>query len=184
MAQNTYVALLRGINVGGNGKVSMAELKVCFEKLGFTSVTTYINSGNVVFNDGETNSRKLAEKIEEALHATFSFPISVVVHSLEQMEKLIAQMPKSWKPGTNLRCYVVFLRPDIDDPGILAKLDPKPEIEEVAYHPGVVFWSTKLSGLTKTNMTKLVGTPLYKEMTVRNQNTVRKILEIMRHDSL
>ncbi len=177
---NTYVALLRGINVGGNNKVSMAALKVCFEELGFSDVVTYINSGNIIFRAQDTDPRKLEPKIETCLHATFSFPISVAVRSFDDMQAIIQNLPQSWKTPDGLKCNVIFLRPAIDSPSITDGLKPKPDIEEVHYHPGVLFWSANTSDLTRTNMVKLSSEPIYKEMTIRIVNTVRKIYEIMK----
>ena len=179
-SRTTYVSLLRGINVGGNNKVSMPELKACFEKMGFRDVTTYINSGNVIFRTPETNPRQLEATIEKGLSATFSLPISVAVRSLAEMDGLMTQLPKSWQNPAGLKCNVIFLRPAIDSPNILKQLNPKPGIEEVHYHPGVLFWSAQTSNLTKSNMLKIVGTPMYKEMTIRILNSVRKIHEIMK----
>ncbi len=181
MSKNsTYVALLRGINVGGNNKVSMSELKTCFEKLGFDNVVTYINSGNVVFRAQDTSPRLLETEIEKALHQAFSIPISVAVRSLSEMEKLVSNTPKGWRTSTDQKLNVIFLRPTIDKPGILDGLKPKPDIEELHYHPGVLFWSAQTSNLTKSNMIKLSSSPLYKEMTVRIFNTVLKIYDIMK----
>jgi uncharacterized protein (DUF1697 family) len=176
----TYVALLRGINVGGNNQVSMAELKVCFEKLGYSNVVTYINSGNVIFRSGETDSRKIENTIEKALLNTFAFPICTIVRNFSEMEELISRIPKSWLNAADQKCNVIFLRSAIDHPGILDGLKLKPEIEEVHYHPGVLFWSAKTSNLTKSEMVKLSTTPAYRQMTVRILNTTRKIHEIMR----
>src|SRR5688572_19172412 len=112
MAKDTYVAFLRGINVGGK-KVSMATLKTCFEDLGFKAVKTYINSGNVVFVNETTKSEGLALKIEKALNDTFKFPISVVVKNLAQMSKVVEAIPAHWHGNDSLRRNVIFLRPSI-----------------------------------------------------------------------
>lgn len=68
-----YIALLRGINVGGNNKVSMGELKQAFESLGFTNVSTYINSGNVIFDSRETNEVKLVRMCEDSIKKHLDF---------------------------------------------------------------------------------------------------------------
>ena len=74
-----YVALLRGINVGGNRKVPMADLKDCFEKLGHTEVKTYINSGNVIFTSETSDIQKLREALENEIEKTFGFFVDVLV---------------------------------------------------------------------------------------------------------
>ena len=174
-----YVAFLRGINVGGNTLVNMAELKKCFAALGFENVKTYINSGNVIFTSDKTDQRKLEIEIERALTASFSHTIAVVVVSYAEMEQVIKHIPKSWEHNTDLRCNVIFLRHTIDRPELLEELKPKPGIEELYYHPGVLYWSAHTSDLTQSNMIKLAKSKLYKEMTVRNLNTTKKVWELM-----
>src|ERR1051325_12192848 len=95
-APNVYVALLRAVNVGGNNIVSMRELKESFEESGFTQVSTYINSGNVIFTTKETDARKLERKIEQMLNKDFQIDSKVVVRSLPEMEHLVQSLPKSW----------------------------------------------------------------------------------------
>jgi uncharacterized protein (DUF1697 family) len=176
----TYVALLRGINVGGNAIINMVKLKGCFEDLGYKSVKTYINSGNVIFVSALKDIGNLEAQIEKTIEENFSLNVRVVVRNFEQMEKLIHQMPKNWDALDKEHKYnVIFLSSRIDNPGILKGLQPKPEIEELHYHPGVLFWAAKTSDLTKSNMIKLSKSAFYKEMTVRNLNTTQKIYELM-----
>ena len=91
-----HVALLRGINVGGKNLIKMAELKACFEKLGFTSVATYIQSGNVLFTSGESASTKLNLRIEKVLATTFNYRASVVLRSRKQLKKIVKSAPKGF----------------------------------------------------------------------------------------
>jgi uncharacterized protein (DUF1697 family) len=175
----TYVALLRGINVGGNAIINMARLKECTEELGLTQVTTYINSGNVIFKSTSGNSAKIEEQIHGAILKHFSLDVKVVVRNYQQMEQLINEVPKSWAGSKDFRYNVIFLTKAIDSAKILESLDPKPGIEELHYYPGVLFWSAKTSDLTKTSMLKINKMSIYKEMTIRNINTTRKIYEIM-----
>ncbi|HEU0252377.1 MAG TPA: DUF1697 domain-containing protein, partial [Pyrinomonadaceae bacterium] len=74
-----FVALLRGVNVGGNNMISMKSLKESFEKLGFTQVATYINSGNIIFKSRETDARKLEKKIEQMLLKEYALDSKVVL---------------------------------------------------------------------------------------------------------
>jgi uncharacterized protein (DUF1697 family) len=177
---DTYVALLRGINVGGNTIISMAKLKECFEGSGFEKVKTYINSGNVIFKSDKNDPAILEALIEHAIEKEFSMPVKVMVRGFDQMDKLIKQVPKSWHDSKDFRYNVIFLSRAVDNKKILANLHPKPEIEELHYYPGVLFWSAKTSDLTKTGMLKINKAAIYKEMTIRGINTTRKIYEIMR----
>ena len=175
----TYVALLRGINVGGNTMVKMADLKACFEDLGLQQVSTYINSGNVLFRSSQTDPRKLEAAIEAALTKQFSYNIRTVVRSLDEIRHMMRQLPKSWQHPEDKKCNVIFLSHTIDKPDILDGFNPKPGIEEVYYHPGVLFWSAQTSQLTKSDMLKTASRPVYKEMTIRILNTAKKIYDLM-----
>ncbi len=174
-----YVALLRGVNVGGRTIVNMALLRNCFNKLGFKSVKTYINSGNVVFETKPIDPRSLETSVQKAIEVTFNFPVTVIVRNYQEFEKIVRSMPKNWKNNTNLKCNVIFLHHSIDKPSILNDLNPKETIEKVIYKPGVLFWSAKTSDLTKSSMVKLSSRPVYKNMTIRNLNTTNKIYEMM-----
>jgi uncharacterized protein (DUF1697 family) len=104
----THVALLRGINVGGNNKVPMAELRQVVASLGHADVATYIQSGNVVFSTGETDTAALAQGLEQAIAAAFGLQIRVVVFSREELAQAMRDNPYSDEP--NLRAvHAVFL---------------------------------------------------------------------------
>jgi len=174
-----YTALLRGINVGGNNKVDMKILKKSFEQAGMKNVVTYINSGNIVFTAIDHSKKDIAHILEEAILDTFGLHIKVLVLSLEDMKKVMSSLPESWTNDDKMRSDVLFLWEDINDESIIDKLTFKPEIETVMYTPGAILWSIDKINVTKGSMTKLVGTKLYRQMTVRNVNTTRKIYELM-----
>ncbi len=140
---------------------------------------TYINSGNVIFRSASTQPRTLEARIERALTGTFGHQIRVVVRSFDEMKRLIAAMPGRWQEAADERRNVIFLCHAIDNREALKALVAKPGIEELTYHPGVLFWSAKTSDLTKSNMLKVGRMPIFREMTVRNVNTTRKIVELM-----
>ncbi|WP_299777908.1 DUF1697 domain-containing protein [uncultured Formosa sp.] len=85
---NTYIALLRGINVSGQKKVSMANLQELMTDLGFSNVKTYIQSGNMVFQSSENNSSILEAKISESIFKTFGFEVPVLVKNEMQLQKI------------------------------------------------------------------------------------------------
>ena len=89
----TYVALLRGINVGGNKKVEMSKLKKAFEPMGFSDVSTYINSGNVIFKSG----KKDFSRIEAGLKKAFGFEIKVVLRDAENLQNLSKKISNKFK---------------------------------------------------------------------------------------
>jgi uncharacterized protein (DUF1697 family) len=174
-----YVALLRGINVGGNRAVSMAALKRAFESAGMTHVTTYIASGNVIFSVRATDTAKLAKKLEASLDRAFGLDIRLLIRDLKEMTNLVSSIPKTWVNDKDTKCDVMFLWDEIDSHAILKQLPWNKDIEEIQYVKGAVLWRIDRTHATRSRMTKIVGTPIYKQMTIRNPNTVRKILDLM-----
>ncbi len=174
-----YVALLRGINVGGKNKVDMKQLKAVFEEAGMTSVRTYINSGNVIFDTTERGRTRLTQRLEKAIERRFGFKVDVLLRDLETMRALVKAIPGGWRDDAATRCYVMFLWDDIARPAILKQVMVKPEMDDVRYVAGAIVWRVDRKNITRSGMTRLTGTPLYKQMTIRNVNTTRKLLELM-----
>ena len=174
-----FVALLRGVNVGGNNMIKMSELKKSFEGMGFAQVATYINSGNVIFKTKESDARKLETKIEKMLLQEYQLDSKVVVRTLPEMVKLVKSLPVSWNSDSDWRYNVMFLRHTVDSNKILADLPVKSDIEELDYRPGALLWSIKVSDANRTNLAKFGSHKLYREVTVRNLNTTRKLYDLM-----
>jgi uncharacterized protein (DUF1697 family) len=175
----TYVALLRGINVGGNNQVEMAKLKQTFERLGLANVKTFIASGNVIFRTEEQDPAILTRKIESAIKADFEMPIRVVLRDQKSMGQLVKAIPSSWVNDKEMKCDVMFLWEQVDNKAVLKQLPFDPTIEDVKYVPGAVIWRIDRVQVAKSRMLKIVGTKLHQQMTVRNPNTVRKLYELM-----
>lgn len=175
-----FVALLRGVNVGGNNMISMKALKQSFESLGYPHVSTYINSGNIIFTSDQTDARKLETEIEAMLVREYQLESKVVVRTLDEMAKLVKSLPPGWSQESDWRYNVIFLRHTIDSKKVLGELPAKSEIEEVVYRPGTLLWSAQVSALARSNMVKLSSRKLYREMTVRNLNTTKKLYELMK----
>jgi uncharacterized protein (DUF1697 family) len=176
----TYVALLRGINVGGNNLISMADLKACVERLGHQRVRTYINSGNVIFQSESPDARRIERDLETALAPRFKAPIAVVARNHAEMQATLASVPPGWLTADDLRCYVIFLRHTIDQPEVLERFTFKPAIEDLRYAPGTLYWSTRLDSVTKSSLSRqLIGRAVFRDMTVRNLNTLQKLCALM-----
>ena len=175
---STYVALLRGINVGGNNLIKMDALRACFEKMGFGNVRTYIASGNVIFTAAAMPRIEMEDKIEKMLRKEFNYKATVLVRTAKEMQETIAHFPAIFKDH-EWKHNVIFLGDDIDSKTILKKCELKEGIEETSYYKGVLFWSAKMATITRSNMLKLSAKPEYQKMTVRNVNTTRKIVELM-----
>lgn len=174
-----YVALLRGINVGGNNKVAMPKLKKAFESMGFVNVRTYINSGNVIFETDEKDVNKLISKIEEYLAKNFGFSLRIVLRDCHNIKKLCKQIPDNWKNDLEQRTDVLFLWDDFDSKKSIELLNINAEVDNVKYISGAMVWNLLRANLNKSGMRKFIGTTIYKNMTARNINTLRKINELM-----
>ena len=176
-----HIALLRGINVGGNNIIPMAALAKCFEAMKLASVKTFIASGNVIFAAPKQDLRKLEIKLEKALEQAFDYDAKVVVKSKAEMDAILDGMPKDWrKPNAAMRYYVMFLRHAIDNKRVLDQLEPRAGVETLTYVPGALLWAAKKADLGKSTVAKkMLAKAIYQEMTVRNLNTTLKIGELM-----
>ncbi|MES2437127.1 MAG: DUF1697 domain-containing protein [Patescibacteria group bacterium] len=173
-----YVALLRGINVGGNNKVEMSRLKKLFESMGYTNVLTYINSGNIIFETKGT-TEALAKTIDAAIEKEFKIPVTVVVRTQKEIEKLDDAVPATWVNDESMKTDIMFLWKEFDSKDVVKQLTIKPDIDDVKYLPGAIVWRVDKNKVTKSGLMKIVGTELYKKMTIRNVNTLHKLKMLM-----
>ncbi len=175
-----YIALLRGINVGGNALIKMSELKQCFEALGLEKVGTYINSGNVLFNIQPTDTQKLADKIESAIEKTFKIPVRVVVIDEKSYKNMIENVPNGWGEKEGWKYNLLFLMPPYDIDEILTDIgELKPDIEIVKAGDGVIYQAVLFKSFGKATSGRLASRASYKKMTIRNWNTSRKLVELI-----
>ncbi len=169
---NTYVLLLRGINVGGKNKVPMAELKTCLEELGFSRVVTYIASGNVILQ-----SDKPAGEIKTQLTSEL---VKVLVLSQQQLQAVVDNKPEGF--GSQPEKYhsdAIFLM-DVTADEAIKIFKPREGVDQVWVGESVIY-SQRLSALrTKSRLSAIVASPLYKSMTIRSWNTTLKLLDILR----
>jgi uncharacterized protein (DUF1697 family) len=178
----SYLLLLRGINVGGKNKVPMARLRQLLEELGYSGVSTYIASGNVILRSAKSPAKVQAE-VETALPGTFHLDsdlINVLVLTRTQLEAVIDGKPKGFgDQPEKFHSDAVFLM-GIDSTEALRVFDPREGVDKIWPGDGVIY-SQRLSALrTKSRLSKIVGTPAYKSMTIRNWNTTTKLLELLR----
>ncbi|PKA24358.1 hypothetical protein CH381_21065 [Leptospira sp. mixed culture ATI2-C-A1] len=167
-----YIALLRGINVGGNRKVEMKKLRSLMESLGYTEVSTYINSGNIIF-ESEDDTNTVRFKIEKSFEKVFKFEIPTIVKTEKEMKKIANAIPKEWQNDSTQRTDVAYLFPEADSKKIIEELPLKKEFLEIRYHKGALIWNIKRENVNKSQLTKLISHKLYKSMTIRNVNTAR-----------
>ena len=175
-----YILLLRGINVGGKNKVSMSDLKVLLTELGFEDVDSYINSGNIFFNSGETYESCIS-KIKHLLETNFDFSIPFTLISKEEYLKEKESLPKWWHKEMARR-DVLFFSYDLDRSKILDFIDKSTFYNEIVYiGENAVFWGKyDESEYMKTIYhKKLIKQEFYKQVTIRNGNTFEKVAEIL-----
>lgn len=179
---NTYVILIRGINVGGKNKVAMAGLRNCLEELGFSEVSTYIASGNVILRSDQ-RAEEIKAQIERVLPERFELDdefIKVLVLTHHQLQAVINHKPTGFgEQPDKYHSDAIFLI-DIPASEAMPAFDPREGVDQVWPGEGVIYSQRLSAQRTKSRLSKIMGTPAYKSMTIRNWNTTTKLLEILR----
>ena len=177
----TYLILLRGINVGGKNKIPMADLKIFLEEMGFKSVATYIQSGNVIVQS-KLEPKTISQKIEENLPKSFkldSETIKALVLTKEQLRGIVKNKPKGFGDfPEKYHSDAIFLI-GVDSSEVMAAFSPKEGVDKIWTGEGVVYSQRLSSQRTKSRLNRVMGTPFYKSMTIRNWNTTTKLLSMM-----
>ena len=175
-----YVALLRGINVGGKNIIKMTDLRACIEELDFKHVRTYIQSGNVLFSADESDQARLTGQIEDALSTTFNYSSRVVVRSAEEMKEIVTHAPQGFgsDPAT-YRYDVIFLKEPLTATEAMESITTKEGVDQAFAAEGALYFSRVISKATQSHLTRIISMPVYQSMTIRNWNTTAKLLEMM-----
>jgi uncharacterized protein (DUF1697 family) len=182
MVSPTHVALLRGINVGGNNLVRMADLAEAFTAAGFEDVRTVQASGNVVFSAKGTSSRALEPLIERALRQRFDADIAVLVRSRGELAKVVEAAP-SGHDSASLRSDVFFLKHPLTAKQALAELpELNPDVDTITAGTGVLYFSRVKATATKTRIQKFMAKPVFTHVTVRTWATTTKLLALLEAD--
>lgn len=175
----TYIALLRGINVGGKHKLPMKELKTILEDLGSQNVKTYIQSGNVVLQNKEKNRPKLSNRIATAIKDQFGFEPLVLLLELKEFEKAInsSPFPKAESEPKTLHLY--FLTKAVEKPDLEKLNKVKKENEQYELIDRVFYLYTP-DGIGRSKLAEQVEKALGVSTSARNWRTVNKIMEMVR----
>ena len=177
-----YIALLRGINVGGDNKISMSRLKEAFKEHGFEDVITYINSGNLIFSSRNSleNEITLKKQCEEILLHTFKLAIPVAIFSVVDFSDALHHAPLWWDSDKNSKHNAIFVIPPTTTQDIIEQggLTPS-EYEQVGCYGQVIFWSAPLKTFSRTRLSKFVSKNGYGNITIRNANTTKKLLQLV-----
>lgn len=181
-SDTTCLALLRGINVGGRNVIRMAELRKCFEAEGFRDVVTYIQSGNVVFRSASSDLGTLTVRIETMLAAAFDYKAKVTLRSREQVQAVIEKAPPGFGEQPDLYRYdVLFLMPPLTAAAAMKHVRTRPGVDEASAGEGVLYFSRLIEKASRSHLSRLASMPVYQGMTIRNWNTARRLLQLMRH---
>lgn len=176
-----YIALLRGINVGGINKVPMPELKVLFEQNGFFNVATYINSGNAIFSSGLIDTDKLKSKCECSLREKYPFDIPVAIIAAKDLSEALNNAPSWWNTEKDSKHNAIFVIPPVTVKEVFEQVgEAKPEYEKVGYYGRVIFWSAPLKTFSRTRWSKVVQSSVYHSVTIRNANTTVNLAQLAR----
>ncbi|HTQ04305.1 MAG TPA: DUF1697 domain-containing protein [Polyangiaceae bacterium] len=179
MTTTRYVALLRGINVGGNNVIKMTELRAEFEKLGHAEVATYIASGNVLFSSPTANRRSLVKAIETALSVEFAYESRIVLLSAREIERVIADAPPGFgKDPKKYRYDVLFVKEPLTPEQALAEVPTKPGVDEAHAGRHALYFRRLVSRASESRLSRLVQLPVYRSVTIRNWNTTQKLLAL------
>jgi uncharacterized protein (DUF1697 family) len=174
-----YAALLRGINVGGRNIVPMAQLRQTFEADGYKEVRTYIQTGNVLF-DSDVPAALLQVDLEAMLQRRFAVPVVVVLRSHVEFRNVVDESPAGF--GSQPARYhsdVIFLKAPLSSQQAMSVVDAREGVDEAWPGNGVVYFARLSERRAQSRMSRIVGTPEYRQMTIRNWTTTTKLLSLL-----
>jgi len=175
-----YVALLRGINVGGNNTVKMSDLKASFEAAGFENVRTHINSGNVLFESAGSDPAKLTARVETILAKTFGGSLRALVCSHRQLQSIVKNAPKGFgaKPA-EYHSDVIFLMPPLTVEEAMSVVSLREGVDQVWQGRDVLYFARLSARRVQSRLGKIIGTKPYQSMTIRSWSTTTKLLALL-----
>lgn len=172
------MALLRGINVGGRNPVKMADLRAAFEDEGYDAVSTYIQSGNLLFGT-RSASRSLEADVEAMLERRFGVPLVVVVRSLAQLRSVVAKAPEGFGDSPEIHhSDVIFLKSPLTSRRAMRVVALREDVDRAWAGTGVLYFERVSARRTQSRMSSIIGTPEYQQMTIRSWATTTKLLHL------
>jgi len=174
-----YVALLRGINVGGRNPVAMSDLRTAFEGAGYSSVGTYIQSGNVLF-ESDAQQASLEREIEVMLERRFGIPLLVVVRAHRQLRAVVNKAPGGFgtKP-TTFHSDVLFLKAPLTSRQAMRIVEVRDGVDQAWPGTGVLYFARPSARRTQSRLSRIMGTPEYQRLTIRSWATTTKLLALL-----
>ena len=183
---NTYVVLLRGVNVGGKNIISMAALRAALEELGFSNVASYIASGNLIVDTKKSASatQTAVQKVLSDKHGVSKESARALVLTQAELEAVVKKRPKGFgdQPG-KYHSDTVFLI-GTKPAAAMKVFSPREGVDSVWPGPGVIYSQRLSAQRTKSRLNRIVGTAEYRSMTIRSWNTTVKLLELLKARSV
>lgn len=172
-----YIAFLRGVNVGGKNKISMPILRTVFEEIGFKDVATYINSGNVFFTSEIKEKDQLIRKCEVAIKKSFELNIPVLIITAKELADVLEHAPAWWNVDKEAVNYAMFVIAPVSTQEVFTEMGGiKPEYEQIDHYGDVIFWAAPRETFNKSRWSKIASSAVNDHVTIRNANTVNKML--------
>ena len=174
----TYICFLRGVNVGGNKMLKMAELKVLFDKLKLRDAKTYLQSGNVVFRSDETDRVVLARRIEDGIRKKSGMEVKIILRTTDELRKVIAKNPLPPEERNPSGLLVAFLGGPITNTAKSLLMSLKIASEELHFAKQELYIYF-VEGIARSKLaTALTEKKLGVNVTARNWNTVNALLKM------
>ena len=173
-----YAAFLRGINVGGKNMIKMETLRKTFEGLGYENVKSYVNSGNLVFEARKTDDGKLAKKIHAAIQKEFGFDISVMVRSMDEISKIVADNPYDGQFDDHKYFHVFFLDRELSKEEKKLLLEQANEKEMISVDGRTIYYLLRISILDSALGKGFLDRKLKIPVTGRNWRTITTVAEM------
>jgi uncharacterized protein (DUF1697 family) len=172
----TYICFLRGINVGGNSLIKMADLKAAVERAGFENVKTYIQSGNLFVDTSETDHEIIGQRVHDIIVKSFDLQVDVAVFSKREWQKVIVNKPEWWGKNPEWKHNMLILTKPVDPRQAMQEIgELRLEIENAKPGNRVIYQSVSFKKFGRSRFSKIVMLPVYKQITIRNYNTATKI---------
>lgn len=176
-----YIAFLRGINISGKNKIVMSDLKAEFERMKFLTVSTYLNSGNVLFTSENDDVTEMKDAIEEMIRIRFDVQIPVYIISQEELADILAHAPVWWGTGNKDKYdNLIFIITSDRTEKICDMIgQPSDGLEKIEVYKNSIFWTFERKSYQKCNWWKKTARDgIAEKLTIRTANTLRKICKL------
>ncbi len=177
----SYVAFLRGINVGGNSLIKMDALRAALADSGLEAVTTYIQSGNVLFESQSTDEHALGKQVEDCIKKHFKLDVAVAVFNHGEWQHIISNAPTWWGKNADWKHNIFVVVTPLSAKDIAQDIGKlKPEFEKLQIGNRVLYQSIAWKGIGRgATGSKLASNKVYKQISIRNYNTATKLASLL-----